>query len=87
MMSLIMLSCKKATLLIEKKLSTNLSFKEKIQLKMHTSLCKACSNYEQQGEIIDELLQQQIQDDETIIDEVHIISNQELKNRIIENFN
>lgn len=87
MMSLIMLSCKKATLLIEKKLSTNLSIKEKIELKMHTSLCKACANYEQQGEIIDELLQKQIQDDETIIDEEHIISNQELKNRIIENFN
>ena len=84
MMELIMLSCKKATLLIEKKLLTPLSFKEKVQLKMHKSLCTACTNYEQQSVLIDELLRNHIQDDENLIHDDNLTSNEALKQKIME---
>ncbi len=48
-----MLSCKKATELIEKRLVIKLSTVEKIQLKMHTAVCSKCSTYESQSDIIE----------------------------------
>lgn len=48
-----MLSCKKATELIEKRLVTKLTTVEKIQLKMHTAVCSNCSTYESQSDIIE----------------------------------
>jgi len=48
-----MLSCVKASEMIEKKIHFNLSFREKIQLKMHKMMCKACTNYEKQSILID----------------------------------
>ena len=56
MMNFIMLSCKKATLLIEKRSIFPLSVKEKIQLKVHTSMCDACSAYIKQSKTIDNAL-------------------------------
>ena len=53
MMNILMLSCKKATELIEKRLVTKLSAIEKIQLKMHTAVCSQCSTYEKQSDIIE----------------------------------
>jgi len=47
------LSCLKATELIEKKLNYKLSIKEKLQLKMHKSMCKACTNYEKHSKYIE----------------------------------
>lgn len=52
-MNILMLSCKKATELIEKRLVTGLSGIEKIQLKVHTVVCKNCSTYEKQSDIIE----------------------------------
>lgn len=52
------LSCKKTTELIEKKSVVALSFKEKMQLYMHKSMCDACTAYEKQSKKIDELLHQ-----------------------------
>jgi len=43
------LSCLKATELIEKKIHFELSFSEKLQLKMHKSMCDACTRYEKQS--------------------------------------
>lgn len=57
----LMLSCKKATFLIEKKSLTNLSLREILQLNMHTSMCRVCSTYKKQSLIIDKLLQKHIQ--------------------------
>lgn len=51
-----MLSCKKATELIEKRLVTRLSVIEKIQLKMHTAVCSQCSAYENQSDIIEKCI-------------------------------
>ncbi len=81
-MQLIMLSCKKATELIEKKLLTKLSLREKVQLTMHKSLCDACTAYEKQGKIIDDLLSKHIHSDG--IESDGIIENEDLKKRILE---
>ncbi len=56
MMNILMLSCKKATELIEKRFVTKLSPVEKIQLKMHTAVCSKCATYENQSEIIEKCL-------------------------------
>lgn len=53
LMHILLLSCLKATELIEKKLHFSLSRREKIQLNIHKSMCKACSNYEKQTVIIE----------------------------------
>jgi hypothetical protein len=52
-MHFMFLSCLKATVLIEKKIHFRLSFSEKLQLKMHKSMCDACSKYEKQSLIIE----------------------------------
>lgn len=52
-MHILLLSCIKATELIEKRFYFKLSFKEKLQLKLHTMVCDACTNYEKQSKIIE----------------------------------
>lgn len=52
-MHTLFLSCLKATELIEKKLQFKLSFRERLQLKVHKMMCKACTNYEKQSSFID----------------------------------
>jgi UDP-2,3-diacylglucosamine pyrophosphatase LpxH len=77
-MHLFMLSCKKATELIEKKSVLSLSLKEKIQLYMHKSMCDACTAYEKQSEKIDELIHNHIHSEHR-----EVIHNNELKEKII----
>lgn len=55
-MNFIMLSCKRATELIEKKKHCNLSILKSLQLKMHLSMCKYCSNYFKQTSLLDSLM-------------------------------
>lgn len=57
LMNILMLSCKRATSLIEKKKLARLSRKEQLQLKMHMSMCKACNAYSEQSDIIDKSLE------------------------------
>lgn len=57
MMSKMMLSCKKATELIEKQWVVRLSMQENIQLKIHTTMCSACKEYQKQSEIIERVLE------------------------------
>lgn len=56
LMNIFLLSCKKATELIEKREILPLSTTEKVQLKLHTSMCNACKAYEKQSKTIDEAL-------------------------------
>lgn len=56
LMQYLFLSCLKATRLIEKKIYSKLTFKEKIQLSVHKMMCDACSNYEKDSLLIDEAL-------------------------------
>ncbi|HJV19806.1 MAG TPA: hypothetical protein VJ552_08010 [Sediminibacterium sp.] len=56
---LIMLSCRKATELIEKQFVAKLSLKERVQLNLHKSICDACTAYENQSRLLNDLLQKQ----------------------------
>jgi len=55
-MDFIVLSCKKATFLVEKAHSHPLSFIEKVQLHMHLKICSRCANYQKQSLLIENLL-------------------------------
>jgi uncharacterized protein CbrC (UPF0167 family) len=81
-MNWLMLSCKKATELIEKKLLVKLSFKEKIQLEMHKSICNACTAYEKQSKKMDELFHNHFQNIDATQPEATI--NEGIKKRIID---
>jgi hypothetical protein len=59
-MNELMLSCKKATELIDKKTVFKLSVKEKAMLCLHTSMCDACSAYQKQSNKIDSLLKKHL---------------------------
>lgn len=80
-MNILMLSCKKASELIDKKSVVNLSMKEYVMLYMHTAICDGCKEYQSQSKILDNLLKQHLQKtDET---EIPQIINNELKQQII----
>jgi hypothetical protein len=49
----LILSCLKATEIIEKGLNFKLSLKEKLQLKVHKMMCDACARYEKQSLFLD----------------------------------
>lgn len=57
LMNWLMLSCKKASELIEKKLHFRLTLKEKAQLKMHTGVCDACKSFAKDSERFEEAMQ------------------------------
>jgi len=57
LMQYLFLSCLKATHLIEKRIYSKLTFKEKVQLRVHKMMCDACSNYEKDSLLIDKALQ------------------------------
>ncbi|MGC8751884.1 hypothetical protein [Hydrotalea sp.] len=54
LMNIWMISCLKATELIEKKSVMPLSWIDKVKLKIHLRLCDPCLHYEQQSKAIDE---------------------------------
>jgi len=56
LMQKLMLSCKKATELIDKKIHSGISRDEKVKLYFHTMICSACTNYEKQSQKIDNVL-------------------------------
>ena len=77
----LMLTCQKASALIDKKNLLGLTRKEKVMLKMHTAVCKYCSAYQKQSKIIDHALHKHFH---SINDGVNvIIENKELKEKII----
>ncbi|CAN5134979.1 hypothetical protein BH09BAC2_BH09BAC2_20810 [soil metagenome] len=55
-MNAMMLSCVKATELMEMKEHVSLGFLKTMQLHMHTAMCSGCRNYMRQTKLIDELL-------------------------------
>jgi hypothetical protein len=56
-MNTMMLSCVKATALMEMKEHVTLSFIKNMQLYMHTAMCSGCRNYMKQSRLIDELIE------------------------------
>ncbi len=57
LMNLIVLSCRKATYLLEKSLLSPLPFMDRLQLKMHLKICDKCAAYQKQSLIIEALLE------------------------------
>ena len=55
-MNTMMLSCVKATQLMEMKEVTPLGFIKTMQLNMHTAMCSGCRNYMKQSRLINQLL-------------------------------
>lgn len=51
-----MISCNRATMLVEKKYDRGLSVGETMRLRMHTGMCSACTNYMRQSKLIDQLV-------------------------------
>lgn len=76
-----MLSCKRATELIEKKSILGLSWKEDVQLKMHTKMCDACSHYQKQSKEIDTLLEKYIHNEDE--SKMPQLENKQLKKNIL----
>ncbi len=58
------LSCTKATFLIEKQLHSKLNILEQLQLKIHLSLCSHCSDYTKKAELLDMLAKIDVQENE-----------------------
>ncbi|PKL78495.1 MAG: hypothetical protein CVV25_11440 [Ignavibacteriae bacterium HGW-Ignavibacteriae-4] len=77
----LMLTCKKAATLIDKKAEVKLSWKENMQLTMHKSMCETCSAYEKQSKFMDKVLHRQIHADSEA--DLPIIKNKELQDKII----
>ena len=55
-MNAVMLSCVKATELMEQRELMPLSFMQRMQLKMHAAMCSGCKNYMKQTVLINKLL-------------------------------
>ncbi|MBW6481945.1 MAG: hypothetical protein K0B10_02680 [Vicingaceae bacterium] len=84
-MSFLKLSCKKATEMVEQEKIESLSFVDKVKLKLHLSVCKACQNYKKQSLLIDEFFSKTNNDPET--EHFHIEENPHLKETIIKKIN
>jgi hypothetical protein len=56
LMHILMLSCRKATFLIEKGNSKPLSWMDKLQLTMHLKMCSKCADYQKQSVFIENVL-------------------------------
>ena len=52
LMSLLLLPCKRATELVEKRSVAGLTLMERFRLKLHTSMCHACSEYALQSQFL-----------------------------------
>ena len=52
-MHLLFLSCLKASKLIEKDLHIKLGFREKLQLRLHKTMCHTCNRYGKQSVLIE----------------------------------
>lgn len=82
LMNVLMLSCKKASELIDKKSVTKLSFKQSVMLRMHTGMCDICAQYQKQSKVLDHLLHTHAEKQDDAID---LVENRELKEKIISN--
>lgn len=56
LMNILMLSCEKSTELMEKDIQNSLRFHERVQLRIHTGMCSACTTYQKHIKFIDSTL-------------------------------
>jgi hypothetical protein len=62
-MNILMISCQKATELIDKRQALGLSLPERFRLHFHTAMCDACQLYESQSRVVDRLLGKELRKD------------------------
>lgn len=80
-------NCKQATFLIEKKQLATLTFREKLELKIHLATCSVCRMFQQQSIVINQMVKglfHSSQPKEIKLDETFKI---ELQERIEEQLN
>lgn len=51
-------NCKKATFLIEKRMIAKITFREKIELRIHLAGCSVCKVFDRQSQIINVMVRQ-----------------------------
>jgi len=83
LMNVLMLSCKKATELFERKQETGLSRVQNVQLHLHTSMCSACTAYQKQSKQLGKTLTHFIKEDKQSADSLSLSASSEVKERII----
>lgn len=71
------LSCQKATYLLEKRTHGKLNLIERIQLKLHLSICGHCARYEKEAKLIDKAIREVIKEQNE--KELHLFTEAELK--------
>lgn len=83
LMHILFLSCLKASELIEKKFHFKLSFRERLQLKMHKMMCSACTMYEKQSTILEKSIEIQYKKlgKEQELDELKKTINQKIQDK------
>ncbi len=81
LINFLMLSCKNASALIDKKSLFGLTRKEKVMLIMHVAFCDACAAYEKQSRLIDGILHTYIHSHSEA--NFPVIENKELQKQII----
>jgi anti-sigma factor ChrR (cupin superfamily) len=82
MMNKLMLSCRRAAELIDRRAHVKLHPVEKIQLFVHTRMCDACRNYIKQSRIIDSIFTHQAERQNNLPGHQATLS-PEIKSRII----
>ncbi|SFC20544.1 Putative zinc-finger [Flexibacter flexilis DSM 6793] len=80
----LLLSCEKATQLIDRKALQPLSWRESVQLQMHLATCKGCKAYQKQSQLIDQMLSVHFGQPQP--DQVPAVENAALKKRIKKDF-
>ena len=68
LMNKLVLSCLKATELIERKFHVKLKLRQRLQLKIHLMICDACANYQKQSEFLDKGISQHLKEASTSVD-------------------
>jgi hypothetical protein len=83
----IIYNCKRATFLVEKKLTDGLTLREKIELRIHLYGCSVCRVFDKQSALINKMVQQLFKSNNNA--EVHLDDTfkQELQLRIEEELN
>jgi len=81
LINILVLSCKRASGLIEKKANLSLNPLEKVQLFIHTSMCDACKSYEKQSRDLDSMLDKHMHIGQSDISEDTLSA--DIKNKII----
>ncbi|MEN5055776.1 hypothetical protein [Sphingobacterium kitahiroshimense] len=75
-----MVSCSKASELLDKRSVLKLSLRENIALKLHLAICDACKLYSEQSKLLDKILALHLKRSDP--DGVPLHVNSELKRRI-----